>query len=444
MTTAKDTVFERALDLGQCAETVWQWHMQREALERMIPPWENAKVDAPAAIVEGAKAKLQVQVGPFTLPWSARISEVRDGHHFVDEMEGGPFKRWSHEHRVEPQGEHARLVDRVHYRLPLEPFSAVASGVMTRRLDRMFRYRHDTLKQDLRVHDELSSSPLRVGVTGASGLLGTALGPFLSGGGHTVVALSRRPTADDLRGLDAVVHLAGEPVASSRWTAAKKKRILDSRVHGTHSVAETIASLEPEKRPKVLVCASAVGLYGNRGDEVLPETAARGEGFLADVVDQWEQATKPALDAGVRVSMIRLGIILAGNGGALERMTTPFSLGLGGPVGDPSAWVPWISIDDVLDVILRCVVDENASGPINAVTGAVTQKEFAKTIGKVMRRPSVTPVPQFAVRLALGAELADSILASARVEPRRLRELGHTFRHPTLQSALRHVLGKGA
>jgi uncharacterized protein (TIGR01777 family) len=288
------------------------------------------------------------------------------------------------------------------------------------------------------------SSALHVGVTGSSGFVGGALVPFLEERGHRVQRLSRKPSRDEVEGLDAVVHLAGEPLFAARWTPDKKRRIRDSRVEGTRHLAETIASLAPDDRPSVLVTASAIGVYGSRGDELLDERATEGSGFLADVVRAWERAASPAADAGVRVVQPRIGIVLGSGGGALPRMATPFRLGAGGPLGDPAAWLSWISLDDLLDVLLRCIVDDSARGPINAVRGAVTQAELASAIGRVLHRPAFARVPRWALRAALGREQADEMLASTRVEPARLRALGHRFQHDTLQSALRCALVREA
>jgi hypothetical protein len=244
-----------------------------------------------------------------------------------------------------------------------------------------------------------------------------------------------------LAGVDAAVHLAGESIAAGRWTAETKRRIRDSRILGTRLLAESLAGLH--HRPRVLVSASAVGIYGDRGDELLTEESALGSDFLASVGQEWEGATKPAADAGIRVVHLRFGIVLAREGGALPRMVRPFLLGAGGPIGSGRQWVSWIALNDAIAAILEVLRNEGASGPINAAApGAVRSAEFAAALGEALHRPSLIPAPAFALRLLFG-EMADAaLLASQRVVPSRLEALGFRFRHPALPEALGAILGR--
>jgi uncharacterized protein (TIGR01777 family) len=245
--------------------------------------------------------------------------------------------------------------------------------------------------------------------------------------------------ATPLEGVEAVVHLAGENVAASRWTDRVKQRIRDSRVHGTRVLAEGLARMS--KRPQVLVSASAIGFYGNRGDELLTETSDAGDGFLCDVAKQWESATDPARGAGIRVVNVRLGMVLSPDAGALKKMLPPFKLGGGGPVGSGQQFVSWISLDDVTRAIRHAITDERLTGPVNAVSPEpVRNKEFAQTLGRVLGRPAVMPIPAFAVRLALGEMADELLLASTRVSPGKLIETGFEFQHPELEATLRHLL----
>ena len=299
---------------------------------------------------------------------------------------------------------------------------------------------------------------MKVLLSGSSGLVGSALVPFLTSGGHQVVRLVRSqpraegsevrwdPEAGDidaagLKGLDAAVHLAGESIAAGRWTAAKKARILESRVKGTRLIAEALAGLE--QPPKVLVSASAIGYYGDRGEETLREESGSGSAFLSEVCRQWEAATEPATAAGIRVVNLRFGIILSLTGGALPRLLTPFRLGVGGRLGSGRQFMSWIAIDDVIGVILHALTTEALRGPVNAVVPQpVTNREFTKTLGRVLGRPTLFPLPAFAARLAFGEMADELLLASQRVEPARLTASGYQFRFPDLESALRHLLGK--
>jgi uncharacterized protein len=297
---------------------------------------------------------------------------------------------------------------------------------------------------------------MQVLVTGATGFIGSHLVPFLAERGHAVQRVTRRLSRpgdiawDPVRGEidtaslqppEAVVHLAGENIADDRWTDAKKQRIRDSRVKGTQLLSETLAGLR--QRPRVLVSASAVGYYGHRGEEVLTEESGSGKGFLAEVCRQWEAATQPALQAGIRTVHLRNGLVLGADGGVLRTILLPFRLGLGGPVGSGRQYWSWISLTDMLHVIVHCVGTETLSGPVNAVApNPVTNKEFATTLGHVLNRPTLIPVPEFAARLALGEMANELLFASARVVPARLRTSGYGFTHATLDAALRDLLQK--
>jgi uncharacterized protein len=297
-----------------------------------------------------------------------------------------------------------------------------------------------------------------IAVSGASGMIGTALVKELTRQGHRVSRMVRRPAAlgeiswdpatgrldpGDLEGLDAVVHLAGENVGV-RWTAARKARIRESRVKGTKLISEALAQLR--RRPTVLISASAIGIYGNRGDELLTEASSPGDrsrDFLASVCWEWEAAAQPARAAGIRVVHPRFGLVLSPEGGALKKMLLPFRLGLGGRIGNGTQWISWISIDDAVGAILHAMSTDSLRGPVNAAAPEpLTNRDFTRALGRVLGRPTPFTVPAAALRLVLG-EMADStLLTSARVLPSRLMETGYRFRHPDLEQALRHVLGK--
>ena len=303
---------------------------------------------------------------------------------------------------------------------------------------------------------------MKVIVTGSTGLVGRALVRSLLADGHEVTRLVRGGAqgfrapgtaavhwdpargeidAAQLEGHDAAVHLAGDPIAEGRWDDEKKRRIRESRTKGTRLLAEALAGLS--QRPGVLVSASATGFYGDRGDELLTEASASGSDFLSEVCREWEKATLAASEAGVRVVHLRIGVVLSAEGGALPKLLTPFKLGVGGRIGGGRQYMSWITLEDLVHVVRRALADETLRGPVNAVApGAVTNEQFTKALGGVLGRPTVLPVPAFAARLAFG-EMADALLlAGQRVEPARLKEAGHEFKHPDLQTALRAVLGK--
>ena len=299
---------------------------------------------------------------------------------------------------------------------------------------------------------------LRIAITGATGLIGSALVPYLRSRGHTVSRLVRKTPvasgdihwdparshldADHIEDFDAFIHLAGEPV-SERWTSANKARIRDSRVRGTSLLAEKIASLT--NKPSVLLSGSAIGIYGNRGDEWLDESSApSNDDFLAQVAQEWEAAAEPAARAGVRVVHPRLGVVLSPAGGALERLLTVFRLGAGGRIGNGDQWLSWIARDDTVAALLFLIKDDDIRGPVNVVApNPETNANFAKVLGHVIGRPSIAVVPAMAVRLMLGAEMANAtVLASQRVRPKALDEYGFRFRYPHLEEALRHEIAK--
>jgi uncharacterized protein len=299
---------------------------------------------------------------------------------------------------------------------------------------------------------------MKILVTGSSGLVGSALVPSLKAKGHEVIRLVRSEpkdsssevywnpekgilSTDALEGLDGVVHLAGDNLAKGRWTDEKKRRIRESRVKGTTLLSETLAKLE--RKPEVLVSASAIGFYGNRADEILDERSASGEDFLAEVCRAWELSTQSAAQSGVRVVHLRFGVILSGEGGALKKMLLPFRMGVGGKLGDGKQYMSWIAIDDAVGAIEHALVNDDLRGAVNTVAPeAVTNYEFTKAMGRTLSRPTIFPVPKFAARLAFG-EMADAtLLTSQRVEPARLKETGFVFKYPKLEDALRHVIEK--
>lgn len=300
---------------------------------------------------------------------------------------------------------------------------------------------------------------MKILISGSTGLVGSALVPALQSSGHEAIRLVRSTSSatqspmesvtwdpmsgqlapSRLEGLDAAVHLAGESIAAKRWTPAQKTKILESRVKGTRLLAETLAKLTPP--PRELICASAIGFYGDRADQRLNEDSPPGTGFLADTCLEWEAAAKPAVERGIRVVHLRTGLVLASQGGALAKMLTPFRLGIAGIIGSGQQYMSWISLDDLVAIIAYALSNETLRGPVNAVAPKpVTNYEFTKTLGRVLGRPTLFPMPAFAARLAFGEMAEGLLLASARVEPKRLLESGFGFRFPELEAAIRHAV----
>ena len=295
---------------------------------------------------------------------------------------------------------------------------------------------------------------MKILVAGSSGLIGTALCSRLEREGHEVVRLVRRaPAQGELRwdpeageleqevleGIDGVVHLGGRSIATGRWTASVKAQLRQSRVQTTQLLATRLAGLATP--PRVLICASAVGIYGHRRDEELDEESDTGEGFLAELGRAWEGASAVAAEAGIRVVQARLGIVLSRRGGALAKMLLPFRLGIGGKIGDGRQYVSWISLEDAVAALIYAVENDALRGPVNLTAPQpVTNAELTRTLGRVLRRPTLLPLPAFAAKLVLGELAEEGLLASQRVRPKRLLEAGFEFAHPELEGALRHAL----
>jgi uncharacterized protein (TIGR01777 family) len=293
----------------------------------------------------------------------------------------------------------------------------------------------------------------RILVSGVSGPIGAALLPLLHSRGYQVVRLVRGPATgkeqipwnpsqpvdpEAVSGFDSVVHLAGESIVG-RWSAAKKAKIRDSRVDGTRNLAQALA--QAKRKPLVFVCSSAIGYYGDRGDDVLKENSAPGTGFLPDVCRDWEAATKPAIDAGIRTAQIRTGIVLSPSGGALGKMLTPFNLGLGGRLGNGLQWMSWIDVQDMVGAIHHILKTDLLQGPVNMVAPKpVTNAEFTRTLASVLSRPALFPVPAFAIKTLFGQMGETVLLGSQRVEAARLASTGYPFRFPDLQASLQNTL----
>lgn len=440
---------------------VFAWHARPGALERLLPPWRDVRVvERSGQLRDGATTVLELRLGPLRWRWVAWHRDVQEGRQFSDEQVRGPFRRWRHLHRFLAAGQDQCLLeDRVEYELPLGSLGELAAGAYVRReLVRTFRWRHRRIRQDLALHRAAGGAVFRVAITGASGLVGSALSAFLRSGGHRVDPLVRgepRPGTTGVRwspsrgeidgaaleGVDAVVHLAGENIFALRWTAEKKRRIRDSRVRGTELLARALAGLPSP--PRVLVSASAVGYYGDRGEAWLRESDPAGEGFLAGVCREWEAALRPAEDAGIRVVRLRTGIVLTPRGGALRTMLPAFRLGLGAVLGSGRQYVSWIDLDDLLAVIHRALLDDRLEGAVNAVAPVpVTNRELTATLARVLRRPAFLRAPASLLR-ALGGEMArETLLAGGRVRPARLLEAGHSFLFPELEGAMRWELGR--
>ena len=453
---------ERTSTLPVSADEAFAWHERPGALERLTPPWERVRVvERTGGIEDGARVTFLVRVGPASFRWVAVHRDYERGRRFVDEQAKGPFSHWIHQHLFEPLGPgSSRYTDRIEFGPPFGTLGIMAGSWLARpRLERALAYRHALLREDLAAHARVSGrGPLHVAITGASGFIGRQLAPFLTTGGHRVTPVTRRSgvpgtihwhpstgtiDAEAFEGVDAVIHLAGENIGT-RWNDEKKRSMRQSRVDGTRLLAQTLARLRHP--PRVLISASAMGIYGNRGNKLLSEEdvpAGPPPDFFVHLGREWEAAADPARDAGIRVVHPRFGLVLSPEGGALGRMLLPFKAGVGGQLGNGTQWVSWISMDDAVGVVHHAIFTDELSGPVNAAAPeAVTSKTFASTLGKVLHRPALLPAPAPALKLVFG-EMADTaLLASQRLSPAKLLDSGYSFRHPKLETALRHELGR--
>lgn len=455
--------FTRTLNLDHSAQDVYAWHARPGAFARLTPPWQGVQVLESTGEFESRRVVMRIGVGPGSVRWLAQHRDAVAGQQFVDEQVEGPFSLWQHTHRFvqDPQDPHkSQLIDEVEWTLPVGAVGQFfGGGSVQATLERTFAFRHRRTQADLDRHGRFDQQPrLRVAVSGASGLVGTALVAYLETAGHSVLRLVRRKTThpgeiawdpatgtvdmEGLAGVDAVIHLAGENVGD-RWSAERRRAILQSRVDGTATLARALAQLK--RPPRVLISASAVGFYGDTGADHVDERSPRGGGFLAEVCEAWEQAADPARQAGIRVVHPRLGVVLTPDGGALAKMLPAFRLGAGGPLGTGNQGFPWVALDDVLAVLELALYHEGLLGPVNVVApNPISQREFAHALGAALGRPAFVPTPAAAIALMLGDMGREVLLAGQRVAPLRLRDLDFAFQFSEIADLLRFVLGADA
>ena len=457
-----DQIFEKTSRIEANAQELYAWHSRPGAFPRLSPPWQQVRLLAGSTgLREGSRVVMELKNGPFRKTWKAEHRNVRPGLGFQDIQLEGPFARWEHTHEFSPVNDtSSELRDRISYQLPAGTIGNLAGKNYARRqLERVFTYRHSTTADDLRLLAKFQDLPrLKIAVTGSTGFIGSAFTHLLTTQGHTVLPMARATSVQNpnlatwntedgvlnpqsLEGVDAVVHLAGESVSEGRWSRTKKDRILTSRGLGTTRLVDSLVALnEP---PKVLVSASAIGFYGNREDKILNEHSARGTGFLADVAEAWEAASQSASRAGTRVVNPRFGVVLSPTGGALAKMLPLFQIGAGGVLGSGKQWVSWISLDDAITALLQMIMSPDLRGPVNVTApNPVDNQAMTKVLAKVVRRPALARVPSLAARVAFGEMAEEMLLASTRVMPESLEDDGFEFRHPDLETALRHVLGR--
>ena len=459
-------VYQHVAAYDAAVEDVWAWYDSPGAFRRIMPEWEGIRPIQAGALVNEAKTKFRVQLGPLRPMWVARHYDVVPGEVFNDVMEKGPFGAWDHEHRFVSTGSGtSEIRDTIHWKLPFHPLTFwTAPFTVKGRMKQMFAYRTLRVQEDLKRIAMYADQPKqKVLISGSTGLIGMQLTAFLQAAGHDVTRLVRPSTKlpsdvqheacvvwndqtgevleGSMEGFDTVIHLAGAGIGDKRWNAKRKALIESSRTVPTKQLVDLFGRLE--QPPKTFLCASAVGIYGNRGEEKLTENSAPGENFLATTCLNWEAAGAAAKEAGIRTAWIRTGIVTTPMGGALQKLLLPAKLGAGGPAGGGRQYYSWISLDDQIYATYHLMMNESCEGAYNfTAPEPVTQKQYAKVLGRVLRRPAFAPAPGFMLKLMLGEMAQALVLDGQRVLPNRLLESGYVFQHNDLESCLRQCLGK--
>ena len=458
--------YTHVADYDHPREDVWSWYDSSGAFRRIMPEWEGITPIQAGALVDGERTKFKVSLGPIKQMWVARHYGVTKGEVFNDVMEKGPFGAWDHEHKfVTTSASTSAIHDTVEWRLPLHPLTFwTAPFTVNGRVDQMFKFRTTRVRNDLdRIAGFAHLPRQRILVSGSTGLIGLQLCAFLSAAGHSITRLVRPSSklpadangddvvewndqtgeliSGDLNGFDTVIHLAGAGIGDKRWSAKRKTLIRESRTVPTRNLTTLLAGLD--KPPSTFLCGSAIGFYGNRGEETLHESSAPGDNYLAEICQAWEASAQPAVDAGIRTIWLRTGLVITPMGGVLQKLLLPAKLGGGGPVGNGRQYYSWVSLDDQIYSIHHLLMSPECEGHYN-ITGPepLTQKRFAKVLGKVLRRPAFMPLPGFVLKIMLGEMAKGLVLDGQRVLPTRLEESGYTFQHRDLESCLRQCLGR--
>ncbi len=462
-------LFERSSSIDCDRQDLYQYHANPGALNRLIPPWEKITIERRSDSLEvGSEVVIRNSLFGVPVRWHARHTGLHAPESFQDIQLSGPFETWIHDHVFESREKGRSILnDRVQFEMKFGNLGKLGLPLVRSKLQAMFAFRHRTTQADLSLQSFLRQHTayrsLRIGVTGSTGMIGRRLIDLLSVMGHQAVRILR-PTSLDrtqeflsskavlwrpgtgftdesvMQNLDAVIHLAGKGIASTRWTDSSKRAIRESRVEGTQALVRDLCKLDSP--PKAFVCASGVGIYGDRGSAVLDESSPTGTDFLSELARDWESAAMEFKAAGNRVAIGRLGIALHPRQGALAKLLVPFQLGVGGPVGSGRQYWSWIHVDDAAAAFLYLAANPNCTGAYNLVAPEQTDnRTFSKSLGRVLNRPSLLPAPAFALRIVLG-EMADAmLLASTRANCRRLIEDGFPFRATHLEDCLGHILG---
>lgn len=439
-------------DLPVPAKEAFAWHLRKGALERLLPPWRSVDLSFPpgSPVEEGSQVGLDIGVGPFRVHWLLEHSNYIENQEFTDIQLKGPFKSYSHCHRFLPSGSTScTLRDEIAFET-----SCFADRIIAE-LTRYFSWRHAILKEDLECLCRYSKTPMRLLLSGATGFIGSGLLHFLRLSGIEVVRLVRKVEAHasdaicwdpergnfqkrDFEGFDAVIHLTGANVGEKRWSPARKEKLFVSRCRDTWVLSQVLSHLD--NPPKTVICASAIGFYGDRGEEELTEESAQGTGFLADLCGKWEQSLQSIGGRGARVVHARFGQVLGARGGVLKKMLPAYQMGLGGKMGSGKQWMSWVGIDDLYGALYHILKTEALHGPVNIVAPKpLRQADFAALLAHKLHRPMLGTLPTVLLKGVFGEMAEELLLSSAKAKPAKLLDSGYKFRYQNLLSALKYV-----
>lgn len=454
-------IFQNRLEVDASLEDHWKWYDSEGAFRRIMPDWEGLEPIQVGKIKDGEMTIFPVQMGPVKKKWVARHENVRELHGFDDTSLKGPFAKWDHSREFSEDNGKTVAIDSVDYKLPMHFATGWTKGfTVIPRVKAMFAFRNRRVTMDLK---RIPKKRMKVLVSGSTGLIGKQLCAFYSCMGHEVHRLIRNSTklppdanqervvkwndqsgeiiSGTLEGFDCIIHLAGAGIGDKRWSESRKDLIKTSRTVPTKNLTDLISKLE--KKPEVFIQGSAIGYYGNRSDEILDEDSSIGEGYLPETCKEWEEASASLEEIGIRRVVIRTGIVMSCLGGALAKQLFPAKMGGLGPVGGGKQYQSWISLDDQIHAMHHLMLKEDCKGVYNLVApNPTTQKDFAKTMGRIFIRPSFAPLPKFMVKILFGEMGEKLLLESQRVQPKRLIESGYEFNHTHLEDALRHMTGK--
>lgn len=446
-------------------QELWNWYNSPGAFRRIMPEWEGIKPVQVGSLKDGEETIFKVCIGPIKRKWIARHHSVVENETFSDRMIKGPFGKWNHQHSFVGSGNNTEIQDTIDWKLPLHILTGWTAAItVIPRMNQMFRYRSEKVANDLTQINKTRDLPRqRVLVSGSTGMIGLQLCAFLEAAGHEVHRLlridSKLPadinsenvirwndkTGDvikgDMNGFDSVIHLAGAGIGDKRWSPKRKDIIRNSRVIPTTNLSKILAGLD--QPPKAFLSGSAIGYYGDQGTTLVDESSSKGDGFLSEICSEWEQASSVAKEAGIRVSHLRSGIVISPLGGALAKLLLPTKMGGGGPVGGGRQIQSWISLDDEIYAIHHLMMQDTSQGAYNLTSpNSVSQKVFAKKLGRVLRRPAFMPLPKFALQLMFGEMGKVLIIEGQDVKPTRLQESGFVFTYSDLENCLRNCLGR--